>query len=134
MGVQEAIRLFVLGQLLADDLPGVAWQALDEGYDSPALRQLAGAMGCDVQENRAIFLKALDELELTLPEPTEAALAFAKAFASEILAGTISPYEGAKRIWLDVYNRFPEMTELRVFVGLASEFEDDPGHKDSVSP
>jgi hypothetical protein len=127
------IDKYALGRLLADDLPAVAVQALENGYDSPSLRQLAGADASNPQQIRSLFLKALDELNLPLPSAREAGLSLARSIANEVLEGTVMPYEGAKRIWHEVYVYFPELKELKLFVGLASEYEDDRKHRDSYS-
>ena len=133
MELQKTVNMYVLGQLLADDLPTAAVQALEDGFDSPALCQLAGGGGGDSQETRALFLKALDELKVPVPSPREAALSYAREVAGDVLNGAIAPYEGARKIWGEVYTRFPELKELTLFVGLASEYEDDEKHRDSYA-
>ncbi len=133
MELSKMVNNYALGRLLVDDLPPLAVQALEEGYDSPSLRQLAGVNASDPQEVRTLFLKTLDELKLSMPSPRDAGLSLARSIADEVLEGTIVPYEGAKRIWHDVYTRFPELVELRLFVGLASEDEDDEKHRGTYS-
>ena len=61
---------------------------------------------------------------------SEAGFTIARNIAQEVLRGTIAPYEGAKQIWHEVYTRIPELKELKLFVGLASEYEDDPKHRE----
>lgn len=54
------------------------------------------------------------------------------AIAQRIVRGEITPYKGAAAIWsilAEEGNEYPE--ELRVFVGLASEWEDQPDHRDA---
>lgn len=133
MELSKMVNNYVFGTLLIDDLPALAVQALEDGHDSPSLRQLAGADCSDHQEIRKLFLRTLGELKLALPSPRDAGLSLARSIADEVLKETIVPYEGAKRIWHDVYTRFPELVELKYFVGLASEYEDDEKHRDSYS-
>jgi hypothetical protein len=45
--------------------------SLEQGYDSPALRELAGADGEDTQQLRRLFERAFSELEVNLPEGSE---------------------------------------------------------------
>ena len=130
MQLDEAIAKFVLGLLSAENLPAIGIQALEAGYDSPSLRQLAGVERCDADVVRNLFAKALQEIGLVVPTPSEAGLSVAKAIAKEVLAGRAAPYEGAKQIWAEVYVRFPQLSQLRPFVGLASEYEDDDIHRD----
>lgn len=133
MPLNADIEKYVLGSLLSDDLPRVALEALEAGYDSPSLRQVAGASGADPRDINDLFIRALTELRIQMPSPADAALSLARQIAGEVVQGTISPYEGARRIWFDVYVRFPELTRLRPFVGLASEYEDDELHREKYS-
>jgi hypothetical protein len=125
--------MYVLGQLPTEELPAVALQAFEDGYNSPSLCLLAGAAASDSQQTRELFLRALIELNLNLPSLHEAALAYAREIANDILRGIISPYDGAKKIWSEVYTRFRDLKQLKVFVGLASEYEDDETHRDAYT-
>jgi hypothetical protein len=120
---------YVLGQIRADQLPECAANALEEGYDSPALCQLAAASVDNSERLQLLFSEVLEELRIPVPSRTEAALKKARTIAAEILNGQVSHYKGAKQIWNEVYVRYPELSQLRVFVGLASEYEDDTEHR-----
>ena len=125
MEMKKLIDDYVFGKVLPEDIPDLAVEAIVDGYDSPSLRRLSGARGCDSEEIRSLLIKALHELELPLPSEEEAALSFAERIASEVLKGNVAPYEGARNIWHEIYVKFPMISQLRVFVGLASEYEDD---------
>lgn len=129
LDLSAILNTYVLGDLLADDLPTIAMRAIDAGYDSPSLFQLAASEGYDSQYLQNLFLKVLDELGVSLPAPNEAALLTARSIADDVLNGNFAPYDGAKQIWNRIYTRFPELTQLRPFVGLASEYEDDEKHR-----
>ena len=130
MQLKEAILVYALGGLFSDALPTVGLDALEAGYDSPSLRQLAGCGRADPpQMVRNLFERSVSELGLVIPTPPEAGLATAKIIAQEVLAGRCEPYDGARRIW-GLRSRFPELKQLTVFVGLASEYEDDEVHRD----
>lgn len=133
MELDQLTVMYVLGALPADELPAAAADALEAGHDSPSLRQLAGADGADAEGIRNLFNKSLDELGIPIPSPSEAGLALARRIAGDIARGTVAPYDGAKQIWSKVYTRFPQLTELRPFVGFASEYEDDEAHRDDYS-
>jgi hypothetical protein len=65
-----------------------------------------------------------------VPE-VDALIARAVAIANGILQGEIDAYSGAKRLWL-VRTELAAIEEaLRVFAGLASEWEDEPDHRDA---
>ena len=92
------------------------------------MRQLAGADAGDPDEIRRLFEKSLRELGLSVPSQDEAGLVIAKSIAHDVLSGSVKPYDGAKRIW-GLYAKNPNLPGLRPFVGLASEYEDDPQNR-----
>jgi len=119
----------VLGFLAVEELPRIALDAILAGYDSPSLRQLAGTSEHDKEEANRLFAKSIRELGFQVPPASEAGLTLARNTAREVLSGAITPYDGAKLIWDRVYTRLPELKQLRLFVGLASEYEDDIKHR-----
>ncbi|MFO0859001.1 MAG: hypothetical protein U0570_00490 [Phycisphaerales bacterium] len=133
MELKTAMDGIALGTLLAEDLPEIALQSLTDGNDSPSLRQLAVSQGADSDDIRRLFAKALAELGLIMPTPAEAGFSLAKTIAQSVLKNEITAYSGAKRIWSEIYTRFPELDQLRSFVGLASEYEDDENHREEYS-
>jgi hypothetical protein len=68
----------------------------------------------------------LSELGYETPDEQEALWRLACEKAEAIVQGDIAPYESADWIWRNVANRMTETGDLRIFVGLASEIEDDP--------
>ena len=133
MNIDTILARHVLGLLPVDELPGMALDAMQAGYDSPGLRQLAGISKHEGDEAHRLFAKTIRELGLPVPTAPEAGLTLARNTAREVLSGAITPYEGAKRIWDQVYTRLPELKQLRPFVGFASEYEDDIEHRDDYS-
>lgn len=67
-------------------------------------------------------------VEVGLPSisRSEAGMRIARAISTDIVAGSMSPYCGARKIWCDVWEETDRPDELTVFVGLASAYEDDP--------
>jgi hypothetical protein len=129
-GLEIAIAQFVLGDLLPEDLPPLGQQLLCDNFDSPSLRQLAASSGDDSEAIVRRFRAAMDELGVAVPPPSGAGLVIARSIAEQILAGQIAPHDGARRIWWDIYIRFPQLKQLTVFVGLASEYEDDEQNRE----
>ena len=117
---------FVLGRTLSECLPSLAVKLLAEGYDSSALRMLAGLTESQMDEAGPLFKQALLEIGCSLPSPREAVLRLARETAMQILQGEIAPYEGGKRIW-DLSLKIDHVVpELHPFVYAASEWEDRP--------
>jgi len=129
MNFQEAIGAFVLGKLNTENLPTVAAEAVRSNYDSPSLWELADSEGADPDHIRKLLFRALDELGIQAPSVETAAITAAKEIARDVVEGTITPYQGAKRIWSDLYTRYPTLQKLAPFVGFASEYEDDEAHR-----
>lgn len=72
-----------------------------------------------------IFEKVLVELGITLPSRAEAGLLVAREHAAAILAGTVTPYEGARRIWREIQLEVEDLGhKLDPFVYWASEWGD----------
>lgn len=61
-------------------------------------------------------------------------LCLALEIAEQICAGTTDPYGGAVRIWTAVREAHDEdFDELKAFIGLASEWQDDPSHRELIA-
>ena len=133
MELIEVAEMYALGAMLAEELPTAAADALGAGYDSPALCQLAGAHGADAESIRKLFRKSLGELGIPVPPPSQAGSAMARRVAGAIASGAVIPYDGARRIWWEIYARFPQLKELRPFVALASDYEDDEADRANYS-
>lgn len=129
MTLPEVVDKYVLGMFLIDDLPQIAIDLVKKGYESPSLRELAGLQVDDSEVIRNLFLMSLEELGMKVPSITEAGLSTARRIANDILIGSVTPYEGAKNIWEDIYTKYPDLTRLKPFVGMASEYEDDEEHR-----
>jgi hypothetical protein len=67
MAFRDVIARFVNGELRADEMPAVAMQAIEEGYDSPSLCQLAVLEDADPQRASTLFQSALEEFQIRLP-------------------------------------------------------------------
>jgi hypothetical protein len=127
-----ALRL-VVGELASEDLPVLAVDALVRGVDSPSLRELAGERpGADPRGAMDLFQAALEELGIEPPAEHDALWQLAKHAAEQIVNGELAPFDGASWIWRHVSRRIEAEGDLRVFVGLASEWEDHPEYRSSI--
>jgi hypothetical protein len=122
-----AARL-ALGKLTTDEALACASAALDRGVYSQSLGLLM------VEEPvwsgvGALFERALSELSIPIPTREAATLVLGREHARRIIAGEVSPYEGARRIRWELAHEAGADPLLLGFVGYASEWEDDPGHR-----
>ncbi len=129
--LQTAACEVVLGLVPSGGLAGTAVAALEDGYDSPSLRVLAGLTSEAMEDAGALFGRALAELPLPLPTGREAVLCLARNTAKAVLGGAMSPHDGARHIW-EVSLRLPaeHVPELDTFVYAASEWPDRPDEGD----
>lgn len=86
--------------LLGEDMPKVAADLLEQGYDSPALRQLAGVMGrpSSADVNRLVE-QVLLESGVELPRDERLArLMMTRQIAREVIAGLRNPWDAAAHV------------------------------------
>lgn len=100
-----------------------AVDALVAGWDSLSLEMLAGLdkPPNDFEVDRYVE-RALAELGVEMPRGPQLVNLYAVAIAGDILAGTISPYDGAREMFrICVTTNYPD--ELRSWVGLEDDYE-----------
>lgn len=66
-GVQGIVDRFLAGEVGSERLPLLAAEALAEGSDSPALRELAGLSSAEVREARDLLARAATEAGAVMP-------------------------------------------------------------------
>ena len=120
-----ALRL-AIGEQPSEQLPMLAAEALARGLDSPSLREVAGISSTEVREARDLFVVALTELGIDVPNVDDALWRLVRHIATQIVDGRVASYDGASWIWHHAYHRVEREGDLRVFVGLASEWDDHP--------
>jgi hypothetical protein len=112
------------GELASEELPMIAADALVEGQDTPALRQLAGLSRSDYREARELLGQVLDELRLSAPQNKEQAhWELTRWYAERIVSGAMEPTAGAHAIaWHAGALMFPDA--LATLAILADLWED----------
>ncbi len=108
MNSKEILANYVLGNVDESALIDVALQALAEGHDSPALRVLAGENPADFNafEVRELLSRVLIQLNWSLPSPQEAARVLLCYWARNIIAGNVTPKDGAGHVTHEIYMYF----------------------------
>lgn len=90
---------YVIGVLFPEDLPREAAQALARGLDSPSLRELGGLnRSDDVRDIHGLFLAALEELGIELPDEQTIRRDRIGTWARRMIDGMTNPAEGAAKI------------------------------------
>jgi hypothetical protein len=128
VNLEIAAARLALGRLTSEEALAASSEALDRGVYSESLGLLAYEEPVWSQVG-PLFERALTELRIAIPSRQAASLIIAREYARRIVAGEVSPYEGARRIWWEVANEPGADLSLLAFVGLASEWEDAPAHR-----
>ncbi|HWR16110.1 MAG TPA: hypothetical protein VN577_14880 [Terriglobales bacterium] len=115
------------GKLPSEELPRLAQDALELGYDGKYTRRIAGLESPDSFDLQPLMPGFLAELGVTSKlSQRNAGMALARLVAQAIVDGRVKPYDGARFIWreieVELWPNPPE--ELLCFVGNASEYED----------
>ncbi len=95
---KTAIALWALGRIPSEQLPIIAYQWLEAGWDSPTLRILAGERNSIMSEVGPMFEAVLEELGFVVPALDNVVAYLARESAQKIVDGTVSPYDGACEI------------------------------------
>ncbi|MCA9454074.1 MAG: hypothetical protein H6750_10980 [Nitrospiraceae bacterium] len=127
-GVLEIMAAkLALGLLISTDLPDLATKALEEGYDSPSLRILAGLNRASDTDEVNLLKKAFHELDVEIPESRDAVLYLSRNVAEQIVRCEISKYEGARKIWDLSLRPYEENIQLLdPFIYALSEWDERP--------
>ena len=125
LNLERLAARWVLGLISGSEIANAATQALAEGYDGTGLRVVAGTVDPDLGDVNAEFERALDELRVPKPSRKAAALLLAREYASRILEGSLGPYEGAKKISVDLAHEIrPDDHTLDPFIYWSDGHED----------
>ena len=96
-----------------------------DGFESPSLTAFLACDSPYSQDRTTLFRRALSELGEDLPGKHDAALSVSTIIARKIVAGTITPFEGAYSIWKDALDQLEEIPPaLWPFKSIASAIED----------
>jgi hypothetical protein len=118
---------WVLDKLPSEEVPRLAQDALEIGYDGKNMRQIAGLMQPNNAELQPLVPGFLAEMGLAATlSREEAGWLLARLVAEAISEARITPYEGARFIWREIANELwpNQQHPLLSFVGRASEYED----------
>jgi hypothetical protein len=123
LDLRAAAALLSLGKLSTDEAIAAASSALNRDIycDSLGLLLFEEPIWSEVGP---LFERALADLRIPIPSRDQACSILAHEYARQIIAGEISPIEGASRIWWDVVIEPEVDPSLLVFAGLASCWDD----------
>jgi hypothetical protein len=96
--LRDAVWRHAAGSLFPEELPMVAAEALAQGADSPALRELAGlGKRSDTLEILDLYQAALEELGIPVPSTEEAVRRRLRELADGLASGRMSVVDVAEK-------------------------------------
>lgn len=113
--------------LFGEDMPIVAADLLEQGFDTPSLRRLAG----EIQVSNSTDIEPLvgrvfHELGVRYPlTERECRLITSRQIAREVIAGWRNAWTAASHLEIVVWNRTPGSPELEEIFGVLDEYDWD---------
>ena len=104
--------------LYAEDVPGIAIDLLDAGYDTPAIRRLAGEMNVRSKSDvEPLMVRMFRDFAVRYPLcQTEAKLIVSRQIAREVIAGMRNPWKAANKLEISIWGwRAPNSTLGEIF-------------------
>ena len=123
---------FRLGWLPGEALPNVAVRMLEAGYDSQALREVAGFHRPTLRDAADQFEEALAVLERP-PMTAGEALEHMRREGLNALASGATEVESGLRLIQQVWMADGCSVELAIFVGLQDEYYDHPDAREAIA-
>ena len=125
---------WVTHDLYGEDMPSIAAAMLDSGYDSPALRRLAGEMRVECSADVENLVGRLFR-EHGVPYPISemhANLIFSRQIAREVIAGKRNAWAAASNLTIAVWYRRPPNPDLQLIAGLLDSLNWDAVNHDQL--
>ncbi|MCL8013438.1 hypothetical protein [Streptomyces sp. AS02] len=120
--LQYSAWQYVAEVLSPEELPMLAAHALVDGRDSPALRELAGLpRRSDEAEVRELYVLALRELGMPLPDEDTAGRCLLVSLALRLASGELSPKDVGDGLSMTVAARTREETR---FLSVAADYSE----------
>jgi hypothetical protein len=127
---ESALALVVLKSLRYDQVADVAGLAIENGFDTRTLRQLAGRVDDDeLGPRHERLIAALRSAGVVLPRIDAAAAHLARAISAEVVAKKIDPMVAAHLLASLGKETFGHTKILDPFIYADSEFEDRPDER-----
>jgi len=121
--------------LYGEDMPGVAADLLEKGYDTPSLRRLAGEMNVACSADvEPLVARVFRELGVRYPlTELERSLIASRQIAREVIAGKRNAWTSATHLEIRIWGWIPKTTELETIFRINDELSWDFAHRRRLS-
>lgn len=134
MDINLLLSRFVLNLITPKEMINLGIDCLTRDIESESLNVLAGLSESETDKVKKYFAESIKEIGGEFPDKSVAGLVVAKDYAQKIVTGQWLPYEGARNIWIDLYDLLDRPKWLEYFMGAISEIDDIPGRYGKDSP
>jgi hypothetical protein len=120
--------------LYGEDMPGIAADLLEAGYDTPALRRLSAETHINGSaEVEPLVGRMFCELGIHYPlREEEANLIASRQIAREVIAGSRNAWAAASHIEIVIWGRIPGNAELEMIFSINDEIDWDAPERRSL--
>ena len=121
--------------LYGEDMPGIGADLLEAGFDTPAMRRLAGEMQInDSAEAEPLVGRMFRELGISYPlREQEAQLIASRQLAREVIAGYRNAWAAASHLEIVIWGWVPANADLATIFSINDEIDWDAPYRRSLS-
>ncbi len=110
--------------LYGEDMPSIAVEMLDEGYDTPSLRRLAGETNIHCSADAEVLVaKMFRELGVSYPiSDSEAMVIVTRQIARQVIAGEFNAWDAARELRI-LWGRRPDPVDVAAVLDLYDDLD-----------
>ena len=120
--------------LYGEDMPGIAADLLEAGYDTLTIRRLAGEMNVTSSSDvEPLVERMFREFAVRYPlSDTQAKLIFSRQIAREVIAGIRNPWAAANKLEITIWGWKAPNSVLGAIFGINEAIDIEPKYRPSI--
>ncbi len=120
--------------LYGEDMPEVAADLLEAGYDTPTIRRLAGEVNVSSSADvEPLVHRMFHEFAIRYPlSETQANLIFSRQIAREVIAGVRNPWAAANQLEISIWSWRAPNSVLGAIFGINEAIDIAPEYRPSI--
>lgn len=122
---------WTVNDLYGEDMPRIAADLLEAGYDAPSIRRLAGEMNVrSCSDVESLIERMFGDLAVRYPlSHKEANLIASRQIAREVIAGIRNPWAAANKLEISIWGWRPPNSTLGEIFGVNDAIDIDPEYR-----